>query len=735
MPHPTRRLLALARVLGLLCAGLAVGVHAQDGGSPSAPSKPVTDTFFGTAVEDPYRNFENKDDPAVAAWMKAQNDRARAVLAAIPGRAGLLQNLVRYDASVTERVTQVVRLPKDRWFFERRSASANQFKLFARDGLAGADRLLVDPEALEKSTGQPHAINWFKPSGDGALAAYGISQKGSEAAVLHLVDARSAQEIGAPIGRVDFGGVDFAPDARTFVFNRLQEMKPGMAETDKYQDSQVWMLKAGEPESRARLVFGSALKSLGIAPAEIPIVTFSHDGRWAFGFAINGVQREQTVFVSPQSALLAGRPAWKRIVGAGDEVTGVAYHGDTLYLVSHKDAPRFKVLALDLRKPDMAAARLLVAPSERVVTGVSAAADGLYIETRDGNVKKLFRQPYGRGAAVEVKLPIQGSFTLNGDEGGASATDPRLPGAVITLQSWTRAAQIYRVDADGSVTNTGLQPSGPYDAPADLVATELKVKAADGALVPMSIVHRKGVALDGNNPTLLYGYASYGVTEEPFFSAGRLAWLDAGGVFAVANPRGSSVYGEEWYRGGFQATKPNTWNDFIASAEYLIAQRYTRPAKLGILGGSAGGILVGRAMTTRPELFAAVIAAVGSNDMLRAESTPNGIPNIPEFGSVKTEAGFRSLLAMSTYANIRPGTAYPAVLLTHGVNDPRVEVWNTTKTAARLMAATTSGKPVLMRLDYDAGHGVGNTKKQQLEERADMYAFLLWQMGAPGFQP
>ena len=454
----------------------------------------------------------------------------------------------------------------------------------------------------------------------------------------------------------------------------------------------------------------------------------------------NGTQRELKAFVSPQNALLAGRPQWKKIIAASDEVTGLAYHGDVLYMVSHKGAPRSQVLALDLKKPDMAAARVVVAASDRVIVNIAAASDGLYVEARDGNVKKLFRQPYAGGPAREVKLPIEGSFELVDSESGATATDARLPGAVIFLQGWTRAAQIYAVGADGSVKNTGLQPQGPYDAPTGVVATEVKVKAADGAMVPMSILHKKGVVLDGNNPTLLYGYASYGyasygVTEEPFFSSSRLAWLDAGGVYAIANPRGSSVYGEDWYRGGYQSTKPNTWNDFIACAEYLVAQKYTRPGRLGILGGSAGGILVGRAMTTRPDLFAAVVDAVGANDMLRAESTSNGVPNIPEFGSVKTEAGFRSLLAMSTYANIKPGTAYPAVLFTHGVNDPRVEVWESTKTAARMMTSTTSGKPVLLRLDYDAGHGIGNTKKQQLEERADMFAFLLWQMGVPGYQP
>ncbi len=415
-------------------------------------------------------------------------------------------------------------------------------------------------------------------------------------------------------------------------------------------------------------------------------------------------------------------------------MTSVAYFDNTLYMVSHKGASRSRVLALNLDTPNIQAAKEIIPESEQVVVNVAAAADALYIETRDGNVKRLYKRAYSATAtAVEVALPVQGSFELAGE--GVTPADPRLSGVTIDLQSWTRARQVYSVAADGSVKNTGLQPAGPFDAPADIVATEVKVKSHDGAMVPLSIIHRKGVLLDGSNPTLLYGYAAYGITEEPFFSVGRLAWLDAGGVFAVANPRGSSVYGQDWYKAGFQGTKPNTWKDFIACAEYLIAEKYTQPARLGILGGSAGGILVGRAMTERPDLFAAVIPAVGALDAVRFETTPNGVPNIPEFGSVKTEAGFKALLAMSTYANIKPGTAYPAVLLTHGVNDPRVEVWQSTKTAARLMAATTSGKPVLMRLDFDAGHGIGDTKRQQFEERADMFAFLLWQMGAAGFQP
>jgi prolyl oligopeptidase len=239
------------------------------------------------------------------------------------------------------------------------------------------------------------------------------------------------------------------------------------------------------------------------------------------------------------------------------------------------------------------------------------------------------------------------------------------------------------------------------------VATEVSVKSHDGAMVPLSIIHKKGVKLDGSNPTLLYAYGAYGITEEPSFGPTRLAWLERGGVYAVANVRGSGVYGEEWYKAGYKTTKPNTWKDLIACAEYLIAQKYTSSAKLGILGGSAGGITVGRALTERPDLFAAVIPAVGVLDAVRAEATANGVPNIPEFGTVKKEDEFKALLAMSSYHQVKDGTKYPAVMLVAGVNDPRVDVWHSSKMAARLMEASTSGKPVLLDLDYEGGHGIG----------------------------
>jgi prolyl oligopeptidase len=260
------------------------------------------------------------------------------------------------------------------------------------------------------------------------------------------------------------------------------------------------------------------------------------------------------------------------------------------------------------------------------------------------------------------------------------------------------------------------------------------VPSHDGVKVPLSIVHRRDLALDGSHPTILSGYGAYGFSAHVNFDAINLAWLERGGVLATAHVRGGGAFGKHWHHAGRKLTKPNTWKDFIACAEYLVREKYTSPAKLAGQGGSAGGILIGRAITERPDLFAAARISVGCTDMMRFETTMNGPPNVPEFGSTAKEDEFKALFAMSTLHQIKDGTRYPAVLLTHGINDPRVEPWMSAKATARFQAATASGKPVLFRVDYHAGHGIGSTRKQRQEELADVWSFFLWQMGDPQFQ-
>jgi prolyl oligopeptidase len=733
-----RTLLVSAGLAGSLPASLLFTRHAlaqaaaatssQPPGLPVAAVRNVRESFFGTPVDDPYRHFEDAKAAEVAPWMKAHSDHAHTTLKRIGGRAALRKKLEEIDSSASARVGEVQRRTGELFFYQRRGATEDQFKLCVRQGLQGAERVLFDPEELKKKTGTPHAINWYSASPDGSKVALGVSAGGSEDASMRMLDVKTGKQLGPIVERAQFGGISWSRDGRNVYFHRMQALKKGAPPTDKYQRSTACVMPAGGRESSIKVLLRAGDKGgVEIPATEFPFIEILPDGR-AIATVFDGVSPEFAAWHSTEAALKAGRPAWKRLFTKADAITSMAVMGDRLLATTHRGAPRYKLIGGPLAGFEAATAPTLVAESSRVLGTLATAADAVYFDVRDGNVKKLFKLAPTPGAQPqEVTLPVLGSFSLAGVE-------PSLPGVLMDLQSWTRARQIFSVAADGTTANTGLQPAGPLDAPANVTATEVMVKSHDGAMVPMSIIHRTGTRLDGANPTILYGYASYGITEEPFFSPSRLAWMDAGGVFAVANPRGSAVFGKDWHLAGKQTTKPNTWKDFIACAEYLVGEKWTRPSRLAIWGGSAGGILVGMAMCERPDLFAAVMPAVGCMDMVRAETTPNGIPNIPEFGSRKTEPGFRALLAMSAYHQIKDGVKYPAVLFTHGVNDPRVEVWNTTKAAARLMATSTSGKPVLVRLDYEAGHGIGDTKAQVLDERADTFAFVMWQTGMPGWE-
>jgi prolyl oligopeptidase len=349
----------------------------------------------------------------------------------------------------------------------------------------------------------------------------------------------------------------------------------------------------------------------------------------------------------------------------------------------------------------------------------------LFAEISQGFTTRTYQFGNGR-APLDVAPGIAGTGFAIDDPAHAYGE------AWLVNLSWTAPPRILRSrGAQQPPLDTGLLVQRmPPNVPA-LTVREVLVTSHDGAKVPLAIIHRADLKLDAPHPTLLNGYGAYGFSFESNFDARRFAWLERGGVLAYANVRGSGAFGDAWYRAGFKATKPNTWKDGIACAKYLVDQGYATPKTLGIWGTSAGGIFVGRAVTTAPDLFAAAIFDVGSMDMIRGEESANGITNISEFGTVKNPDEFKALLEMSTYHQIKDGVAYPAVLLIHGLNDPRVDVWQSGKAAARLQAASSSGKPVLLRLDGQAGHGVGSTLQQQVSKLADVYAFLLWQFNQP----
>jgi prolyl oligopeptidase len=697
---------------------------------PVAPAVPVTDTYFGVEVVDPYRWMEQAENAELEAWMKAQNAHTRALLDRLPGRKALLDRINALSEAGT-LVYQVTRAG-DRYFYMKQAPGDENGKLCVRDGLHGRERVLLDPAKIT-AKGPHYAIDYFVPSLDGRYVAYAVSPGGSEESVLHVLESATGKALGESIDRAQFGAVAWRPDGRSFFYLRLRQLGPDAAPTEKYLKSRIYLhsLGANRNGDGDPVVFGfDASPRVPVDTLEVGYIAYSPASSWALGIVRKFVKNEIAIYAAPLDTV--GRPdtPWTKVAGEEDEVVNAEVRGEDIYLLSHKDSSRYKVVRTSLSKPDLGRAETVVAAGQAVLTNLGVAEDALYVQELDGGIGRVLRVPFGGGAGDARLLPLP-------YEGAVSefVVNPRKPGLLMKLTSWTKPQLWYSYDpSTGAVADTGLRAPSPVDY-SDIESREVKAVSYDGTLVPLSIVSKKGLPLDGRNPTVLMAYGAYGITMDPGFNPVLLAWLERGGIYAVGHVRGGGEYGEDWHTAGKKTTKLNTVFDFIACAEYLIDHRYASSPTLGGEGGSAGGITVGRALTLRPELFAAILDNVGASDALRSEETPNGPPNIPEFGTVRTEEGFRGLYAMSPYVHVRNGTPYPAVLLTTGVNDPRVAPWESAKMTARLQAATSSGKPVLLRVDYDAGHGIGSTKSQANAETADEWSFLLWQFGDPAFQP
>jgi prolyl oligopeptidase len=501
-----------------------------------------------------------------------------------------------------------------------------------------------------------------------------------------------------------------------------------MAATEKYQNSQTYWHRLGTALEQDKVVLAHGVAPLeNASPTVWPCITRVSAG-YAIATIFNGTQRNIDAYVATLDSLSQNTPKWIKICDAADEVRRFTAHEKDLYLLTSKNAARFKIIKTSLVKPDLSTAETVLLESDSIVKDMLAANDALYAIVTDKGIDKLIRITYD-GKIELLELPYDGAVIF-------SKNDLHADGAILVITAWTKYYGIYEYDpATNLFTDLGLQSKGKYDNPEDLVSIEVTVKSHDGTMVPLSIIHKQGVPLDGSNPCWLTGYGAYGFSLNPSYGHTLYAWYERGGILAIAHVRGGGENGEEWYRAGFQQTKPNTWKDFITCAEYLIEHKYTSPAKLAGEGVSAGGILIGRAITERPDLFAVAIPCVGCLNQVRLETTPNGVNNIPEFGSCETEAGFQALYEMDAFLHVRNGVNYPAMLITHGITDPRVEPWQSAKFAARVQAASASGKPVLLRMDYEAGHGIGSIKTQVIQKRADIFAFMMWHFGMENYQP
>lgn len=722
MKKSAQFLIGALAAMSVAYAAAALDPLAPIGAPPkpaAAPVKPVTEVLWGQKVTDNYRYME-KFGPATIDWMKSEGRYTRAILDSIKPRAALETKIAAFTGSFGFVQGYVVY--GGRAFYEERVPGSDNFDLVVRD--AQGTRKIIDLAALRTANGgKPFAINYFLASPDGSKVAAGISEGGSEAASISVYDAATGKQIAGPLDRAEDGATAWSNDSETLYFIRLKKLKPSDPETEKYRDAllNTWNLKS-EPVAILGSTVGHGPK---FAPDETPSLGIEPGVPVAIAASINGVQNEQALWEAPLDKVDDPKVDWKPLVTRDDDVTGLDAHGDDIFLLTHKNAPTFQVLDVKDGAPISSATVLVPAKGDRVIDSVHAAGDALYVLARTGAYSELLRVPYGSKTIEEIALPFKGHVA-------EAFTDQRAPGITLELESFVVPPTTFSYDPDKKTfTDLKLGVTPPYDSNRYDVR-DLEAKAEDGVMVPDTLVTPKGAK--GPQILLIQAYGSYGISQLADFSPRAVSFLEAGGSYASCHVRGGGELGDAWRLAGKDANKVHTWRDLIACGEDLIARGYTTKAKLLIFGGSAGGITMGRALTERPDLFAGVIDAVPAANTIRDEFQPSGPANIPEFGTITTEQGFKNLYVMDSTQHVKKGVQYPAVMVTTGLNDPRVSPWEPAKMAA-VLQASGSVKPVLLRIDAEAGHGIGSTKTQNDELYADMYAFIFWRAGVPGWRP
>jgi prolyl oligopeptidase len=653
------------------------------------------------------------DSKRLEAFLAEQDGKARAALADLPGRDELRKAIRTANRGVTQVSIVAIVGTKPDVFTWRRAPDDDQAQLWVRAGWAGRDRLLVDPRKRDTKTVH-HSIDYQSISPDGKHVAYGISASGSEDSTVEILEVATGKVLPERISRAQYASIVWR-DNTSFFYWRRRSPGPKDTKADWFKHSASYLHVLGDDPEKAQAVTSPTI--LGLGDEFFTSVGVWDGSPWAITFGSPGTSAALDAFVAPIASIKPGEAIpWRRIVSPADGIYDLVAHGDTIYAHSYKDAARYRVLAIDAKRGTAADARIAMPESSMILEGFAPAKDALYLQYVDGGMLRVMRLPWTGGGPSPVKLPFEGSGYLR--------SDSRRRGIVVGLTGWTKMLREYIVAPGKPPRDSRLTDAWPVDY-SKLASKEVEVKSADGTLVPMSIIHPKDLVLDGSAPGFLDGYQAYGGVDKPYFNPISLTFAERG-VRARCHGRGSGTKGKQWHLDGMKLKKERGVDDLIACAEYLIANKYTSTAKLGVSGTSAGGILAGGAVTKRPDLFTAAVLRVPVLNLARLEATEGGPANVPEFGSMSVPEERAAIMASDPYLRLR-ARPYPAMLITTGHHDVRVPAWQPSKFVARAQTLTTSGKPILLRVESDAGHGLGSTRAQVEDEWADIFSFVLAQ--------
>lgn len=674
---------------------------------PPTRVDPTVETLHGETLADPYRWLEDGTSPATQAWTAAQNALTTAWLARVPARPRIRARLTRLlEIGALGAPTPA----RGRYFYQRRDGRQNQPVLYLREGVAGAERALIDPNALNPSG--TTALDWFFPSADGRLLAFGLSENGSEDSVLHVMEVGSATWLEDRIERTRAADLAWLPDGSGFYYTRYP--RPGAVPADEAPYHRAVHLHllgtdpAGDP-----LVFQPGQKE------HWPSVDLSPDGRWLL-VSVARTFDQTDLYLADR----AGDGRLTPVVQGRPFLYDAGVIGGRMYIRTNQDAPNHRLFLANPEQPSPDRWREIVAPrTDAVLDGFRVTRGHLALSYLEGATSRLRLAGLEGERPAEIALPALGSVFGWG-------TEPEGDELFYGFSSYTVPPSVYRVELESGRGALWQRVEADID-PERYGVRQVRFPSRDGTAITMFLVHERGLRRDGSHPTYLTGYGGFNISMTPSFSRSLLGWLEQGGVVAVPNLRGGGEYGEAWHQAGMLGRKQNTFDDFIAAAEYLIREGYTSPARLAIVGGSNGGLLTGAVLTQRPELFRAVVIQVPLLDMLRYHRFLLARLWIPEYGAAEDPEQYRWLRAYSPYHQVRPGVAYPAVLLATAESDTRVDPMHARKMTARLQAATASAHPILLRLETRAGHGAGKPVAKVLEELVDSWSFIAGELGIP----
>jgi prolyl oligopeptidase len=703
----------MAAVVAACAVVLVSTTHAEEPKKlkyPDTKKGAVVDDFFGTKVADPFRWLEDdvRKSKAVAEWVEAQNKVTFAFLESIPEREPIKKRIT--DLYNYEKISAPFKF-NSRYFFFKNDGLQNQNVLYVQDALDGDAKMLMDPNTWSKDG--TVALAGLAVSDDAKLIAYGTAEAGSDWNVWKVFDVTAGKPLSDELKWVKFSDASWTKDGKGFYYSRFPEPKAGAAFQDLNVDMKLYHHKVGAPQSEDKLIYERKDNPKWTVGGHV-----SEDGRWLIISTGDGTTSRKVRIAYQDLTDPAGKIV-DLIDNHDNKFNFLGNDGGVFYFQTDYQAPKYQIIAIDTKNPDKKNWKTIIAEAKEPLDSADLVGNRFICSyLKDAKTAVKVYEVDGKFVR-DVELP--GIGTAAGFGGKRTDTE-----TFYTFSSFATPTSIYRYDPATGASKLVRQAKVKFD-PADYEVKQVFYSSKDGTKVPMFIAHKKGIKLDGTNPTLLYGYGGFNISLTPGFSVSRLQWMEMGGVFALANLRGGGEYGDEWHRAGTKLKKQNVFDDFIAAAEYLIAEKYTSSKKLAIQGGSNGGLLVGASMTQRPDLYGACLPAVGVMDMLRFQKFTAGRFWVDDYGSSDNKDEFEAIYKFSPYhVLLRNGPrAYPATLITTADTDDRVVPGHSFKFAAALQAMQTGPAPVLIRIETKAGHGAGKPTTKIIEEIADQWAFLV----------